>query len=94
MKKLSAVLSFTCSIACILSAGFSPSRAQSVNETPQEVLAAQIRLQGFACDKALGARKDTKHSKPDHQVWVLRCGNAIYRVSRAPDLAAKVELLP
>lgn len=69
----------------------SPARAQA--ETPQDVLAAQIRLQGFACDKSLGAVRDRKRSKPDHPVWVLRCSNATYRVSRVPDMAAKVEPL-
>lgn len=93
MKTFSSVLSPICLTACILFAGLSPSRAQSVGETPRDVLAAQIRMQGFVCDKALGARKDTKRSKPDHAVWVLRCGNANYRVSRAPDMAAKVEPL-
>ncbi|MFQ3456432.1 hypothetical protein PMN64_24425 [Bradyrhizobium sp. UFLA01-814] len=63
-------------------------------ETPQNVLAAQIRLQGFACDKALGATRDVKRSRPDRDVWVLKCSNATYRVSRAPDMAATVEPLP
>ena len=60
----------------------------------QEMLAAQIRMQGFACDKPLGAVRDKKRSRPDHAVWVLRCSNATYRISRAPDMAAKVEPLP
>ena len=67
--------------------------AQVGTETPQGTLAAQIRMQGFACDKALGAVRDTKRSRPDHAVWVLTCGNATYRISRAPDMAAKVEPL-
>ncbi|MDA9468925.1 hypothetical protein XH87_30770 [Bradyrhizobium sp. CCBAU 53415] len=67
--------------------------AQTDGETPQGMLAAQIRMQGFACDKPLGASKDTKRSKPDHEVWVLKCDNGTYRVSRFPDMAAKVEAL-
>ncbi|SHG81323.1 hypothetical protein [Bradyrhizobium erythrophlei] len=62
-------------------------------ETLQSMLAAQIRMQGFTCDKPLGAVKDTKRSRPDHAVWVLKCSNATYRISRAPDMAAKVEPL-
>ena len=62
-------------------------------ETVQSMLAIQIRAQGFSCDKALGAVRDAKRSKPDYEVWVLRCSNATYRVSRAPDLAAKVQVL-
>ncbi|MDA9431059.1 hypothetical protein [Bradyrhizobium sp. CCBAU 51627] len=67
--------------------------AQDAAETVQAVLAAQIRSQGFVCDKALGATQDTKRSRPDHAVWVLKCSNANYRVSRAPDMAAKIEPL-
>jgi hypothetical protein len=35
-----------------------------------------------------------KRSRPDRDVWVLRCSNATYRITRAPDMAAKVEPLP
>ena len=80
-------------IAAVL---FSPQvRAQPIPaETPQTVLSAQIRIQGFTCDKALGAMRDRKRSRPDRAVWVLKCSNATYRVTRAPDMAAKVEPLP
>ena len=67
---------------------------QAAAETPQTMLSAQIRMQGFTCDKALGATRDTKRSQPDRAVWVLRCSNATYRVTRAPDMAAKVQPLP
>ena len=62
-------------------------------QKPQDELAAQVRIQGFACDKAIGATRDKKRSKPDHAVWVLKCSNATYRVSRAPDMLAKIEPL-
>jgi len=68
--------------------------AALAEETVQSILAVQIRSQGYSCDKALGATRDAKRSKPDYEVWVLRCSNANYRVSRWPDLAAKVEVLP
>jgi hypothetical protein len=79
-------------IAAVL---FSPQlRAQQVAaETPQAMLSAQIRIQGFTCDKALGATMDKKRSRPDRAVWVLKCSNATYRVTRAPDMAATVEPL-
>jgi hypothetical protein len=79
-------------VGVLFFSGLTGSAAQA-QETVQSVLAAQIRTQGFSCDKALGAKKDTKRSKPDHEVWVLRCGNATYRISRAPDLAAKVVVI-
>ena len=67
--------------------------AQTASETPPEMLAAQVRMQGIPCDKSLSATQDKKRSKPDHAVWVLKCSNATYRVSRAPDMAARVERL-
>jgi hypothetical protein len=73
--------------------GLFGSPAQAAGETPQDMLAAQIRLQGVACDKPLSAVRDAKRSKPDHEVWDLKCSNATYRISRFPDMAAKVERL-
>ena len=79
---------------------FSPSvRAQQATTTPvaaetlQSMLAVEIRAQGFTCDKPLGAARDRKRSRPDRGVWVLKCSNAAYRITRAPDMAAKVEPL-
>jgi hypothetical protein len=69
-------------------------QATVASETPQSMLAAQIRMQGFTCDKPLGALRDTKRSRPDRSVWVLKCSNATYRITRAPDMGAKVEPLP
>jgi hypothetical protein len=59
-------------------------------EKPQDELAAQVRIQGFACDKTQGTIRDRKRSRPDYAVWVLKCSNAVYRISRAPDIAAKI----
>jgi hypothetical protein len=73
--------------------GLIGSPAQAAGETLRGMLAAQIRTQGVACDKPLRAVRDAKRSKPDHDVWVLKCSNATYRISRFPDMAAKVERL-
>ena len=69
------------------------STVEAYAQKPQDELAAQVRIQGFACDKAIGATRDKKRSKPDYAVWVLKCSNATYRVSRAPDMLAKIEPL-
>ncbi len=68
---------------------FSPD-ARAAGESPKEMLAAQIRSQGVVCDKPQRAVRDAKRSRPDYEVWILTCENATYRVSRYPDLAAKV----
>jgi hypothetical protein len=75
----------------LLAGGLTGPSAQA--EPVQNMLAAQLRTQGYTCDKALGAKKDAKLSKPDDEAWILRCSNATYRIRRAPDLAAKVEVI-
>jgi hypothetical protein len=47
-------------------------------EGPKDIIAAQIRSQGYAC-------------AANQAVWMLRCQNASYRVTLIPNLAAKVE---
>jgi hypothetical protein len=84
---------FTLLVLAGAMSGLTASSAKPAEETPRNMLAAQIRTQGFACDKPLGAKRDAKRSKPDHAVWLLKCSNATYRISRAPDMAAKVETL-
>ena len=64
--------------------------AKAAGEAPKDVLAAQVRTQGVTCDNPQRAVRDAKRSKPDYEVWILTCQNATYRVSRYPDLAAKI----
>jgi hypothetical protein len=70
-----------------------PAQAADETETPAEVIAVQIRDQGYACDKALSAERDVELSSPDEAAWILKCDNATYRVKLIPDMAAKVERL-
>jgi hypothetical protein len=65
--------------------------AHAVEETSADIIAVQIREQGYACDKALSAKRE--HPESDDAVWILKCGNASYRVRLIPDMAAKVERL-
>jgi hypothetical protein len=59
-------------------------------ETPEEIIAAKIRLQGFACDKPVSAERDRAVSKPNEAVWVLKCEDHNYRVRLVPNMAADV----
>ena len=59
--------------------------------TSREVLADQVRSQGYPCDRALSAERDAGASRPDEQDWVLKCTNGSYRIRLIPDMAAKVE---
>jgi hypothetical protein len=63
--------------------------AGAQEETPAEIVAAQVRTQGYPCDKALGAERLS--NAPNAAVWVLRCGNASYWVRLTPDMGARVE---
>jgi hypothetical protein len=65
--------------------------AHAAEEMPAEIIAAQIRDQGYACDKALSTTRDGEHL--DDAVWILKCQNATYRVRLVPDMAARVERL-
>jgi hypothetical protein len=58
---------------------------------PMDILAAQLRDQGYACDHPQSAEQDAKGSKPDEAVWVVQCEGAKYRMRLVPDMAAKVE---
>jgi hypothetical protein len=63
-------------------------------DTPVNIISDQIRRQGFACDEPRQAERDRQASRPNETVWILRCGNATYRVTLVPDMAAHVERLP
>jgi hypothetical protein len=62
-------------------------------EATRDLLASQIRDQGYRCDKVLSAKRDLKRSKPDEAAWILRCKNGAYRVRLIPDMAARVQQL-
>jgi hypothetical protein len=71
----------------------SQAMAQAADETPKDMIASQVRRQGFACDNPQGATKDQAISRPDEAAWVLACENATYRVRLIPHKAAKIEQL-
>jgi hypothetical protein len=58
-----------------------------------EIVAAQIRAQGYACTGPVTAVRDRAASEPNATVWMLTCGNARYRVRLVPDMAAHVTQL-
>ena len=69
------------------------SSAQAEPETPAEIIAVQIRKQGYTCGKAEKAERDVEASKPNVPVWILTCDNARYRVHVFGNLPDKVERL-
>ena len=79
-----------CILVAVLAGVSGGASVCAAEETVQGMLAAQIRMQGYTCEKAVGATRDAKRSRPDHDVWILKCSNMTYRVGRYPDMAAKV----
>lgn len=65
----------------------------SYSQTPADDVSAQIRDQGYRCDRPVAAVRDVRRSKPDSAVWVLSCRNARYRVRLDPGMAARVTKL-
>ena len=65
----------------------------SAQEDATNIVADQIRAQGYKCDSPQSAKQDTQASKPDEAVWILQCESGSYRVRLIPDMAAKVEQL-
>ena len=69
------------------------SAAEDNRETPREIIADHILVQGYPCQSALHAERDIERSKPHEAVWTLKCQDATYRVRLIPDMAAQVERL-
>ena len=63
----------------------------SAQEDATNIVADQIRAQGYKCDSPQSAKQDTQASKPDEAVWILQCESGSYRVRLIPDMAATVE---
>ena len=85
------VLGFTTLVAISLTwLGIRPSpiaaETAKVEETPKEVIADQIRRQGFSCDNPVSAKPDPERSKPHEAAWILQCKT----VPRAPHSPAEV----
>lgn len=75
----------------ILALGVSGGGAAQEPEQPADIVAAQVRAQGHACEPPVTAEHDRAASKPDRAVWTLMCKNARYRVRLTPDMAADIE---
>lgn len=63
------------------------------DEVPPDIIAVQIRKQGYACDNPSKAKRDPQASRPDLPVWILTCENASYRVRLVGNMADRVEKL-
>ena len=67
--------------------------AQAQDEIPADIIAVQVRKQGFPCGKAQKASRDPAVSRADEPVWTLTCDNASYRVRLIGNMADHIEKL-
>lgn len=92
MSRTSHFLLTAAALACFSTAGGMAAIAQTSDvEDVKNLIAAQVRDQGHACDNPQGAERDEQLSKPDEEVWTLECESATYRVKLIPDMAAEIE---
>lgn len=77
-----------------LSPATGPAQAAGAQELSKDIIAVQIRKQGYECKNPESAERDTKASKPDEAAWILKCEGVTYKVQLVPKQAAKVERLP
>jgi hypothetical protein len=84
----SRLLMILAAFAALAAAGLFSASAQ---DDPTNIVADQIRAQGYQCDSPQTAKRDAQASKPDEAVWILQCESGSYRVRLDPDMGAKVE---
>lgn len=65
--------------------------AAAPKEVSKDIIAVQIRKQGFACENPESATRDPEAAKPDEAAWILTCKGVTYKVMLIPNQAAKVE---
>jgi len=78
----------TLSLAAVLPACIAGAASK---EIPKDIIATQIRKQGFDCNHPESATRDPAASKPDDAAWILKCDGVTYKVLLVPKQAAKVE---
>jgi hypothetical protein len=61
------------------------------SETAKDIIATQIRSQGYRCNYPKTVVRDADASKPDEYAWRLQCAQRSYLVKLIPHRAAKVE---
>lgn len=79
--------------ALLLAASVIATNASAAGGMAATDLAAQVRTQGFPCDKPVSATQNERSSRPNEEVWVLTCENGSYRMTVVPDMAARIERL-
>jgi hypothetical protein len=83
--------SLAATVTALFICGMSQISAAEDPETARDIIATQIRSQGYRCNHPETAARDADASKPDEFAWRLQCGQGSYLVRLIPHIAARVE---
>ena len=67
------------------------SDSESEDKEAADIVAAQVRDQGYKCDDPVQASQD--QNADGDAVWTITCENAAYHVRLVPDMAADIEVI-
>jgi hypothetical protein len=70
--------------------GMSAAAAAQQEAEALQVVADQVRAEGYACAEPTAVQRDQAQSRPDLSVWILTCEGGRYRVELVPDMRARV----
>lgn len=89
MAKIGSMRATFAATGLVLFACAGASLAQS--EKPEDIIAVQLRSQGYACENPRDAKEDAADTKPDEKAWTIQCDGQRYRIRFVPDMGAQVE---
>ena len=62
-------------------------------ESPETIISAVVRREGYVCEKPIKATKDEIDSIPEEMAWILKCKNLTYKVRLYPHYLSHIEIL-
>jgi hypothetical protein len=77
--------------AAFSTAATAQTNADATDKAAADLVAAQLREQGYACEDPASAKRDPDSADAYGAIWIVSCKNASYRVQLVPDMAAEVE---
>jgi hypothetical protein len=84
-KEFNRLIVMAASIVAMSAAAAAQQEAEAL-----QVVADQVRAEGYACAEPTAVQRDQAQSRPDLSVWILTCEGGRYRVELVPDMRARV----
>jgi len=66
---------------------------EASEESPETIISAVVRREGYVCEKPIKATKDEIDSIPEEMAWILTCKNLTYKVRLYPHYLSHIEIL-